>query len=164
MSWSTYLGGSSPFSNAGGDVGYSLSTFNNSKLYITGGSNSATPNYPVVDPGNGAYYQPNGAGVATIIISEFNLSTVVVSVKELVKESQIKYYPNPATDNIIITGLDDNYSVKIYNTVGQLIYKNALRKNQNKIIDVSKWSKGSYTLIFNNKNNNTPISAKVIIQ
>ena len=164
MSWSTFVGGSSPFNNYGGDVAYSLSTFGNSKLYITGGSNSTTPNYPVSDPGGGAYYQPNGVGVSTIIITEFNLSSVVISVKELIEEAGVKLYPNPVTDNIIITNLENDYTLKIYNTIGQLVYDDSLEKNRNVVIDVSKWSKGNYNLIFNDKENNKISSAKIIVQ
>ncbi|MCC7332688.1 MAG: SBBP repeat-containing protein [Flavobacteriales bacterium] len=164
MSWSTFIGGSSFSTGFGGDVGYSLSTFNSNKLYITGGSNSSTPNYPVVDPGNGAYYQPNGSGVASIIITEFDLTAVVISVKELEDNIGIKIYPNPTTNNVIITNIKNNYLVKINNSIGQLVYESYLSNGVDKIINVEDWGKGSYVLSFYNDKQEKMNSAKFIVQ
>ncbi len=59
--WATYYGGNQ------NDYGYSLAVDKNNNLFISGGT-ASTLNFPLVNPGNGAYYQPvNGGGTDAFI-------------------------------------------------------------------------------------------------
>ncbi len=62
--WSTILGG---WFN---DEAYSIILDDNDNFYITGITDS--PNFPLLNPGNGAYFQDHLAGWSDVFISKFN--------------------------------------------------------------------------------------------
>src|SRR5690606_30622090 len=58
---------------------------------------------------------------------------------------QVKAFPNPATDWLAVTlptGYAD-YSVKVFNLLGELVHQQKMRPGENKI-DVGKFQKGVY--------------------
>jgi len=150
--WSTFIGGDGIYNNTGGDVGYSISTYQNSKLYITGGSNSTNPKYYLSDPGNGAYFQPTlvNEWFPDIIISEFNLSTILLSINDVsLNNSSILVYPNPSDGiaNIVLPqNISDKAIIQITNILGQKIFEYT-HKNEKVIkIDLTDFSSGLYLL------------------
>ena len=62
--------------------------------------------------------------------------------------NSLKIYPNPTSDYLFTDG-DNNYNLKIYNHLGQLL----LQANDTKMIDVSALSKGVYLLNISNGTN-----------
>lgn len=54
LDWSTYLGGS------GNELNPALQVDHDDRVYITG--NGVSPNFPLVNPGGGAYYTPTSGG------------------------------------------------------------------------------------------------------
>ena len=54
-------------------------------------------------------------------------------------------FPNPAKDNLTIEGLKENSSVRILNTVGQLVYSNLIEGSK-AVINVSSFDDGVYIL------------------
>lgn len=77
------------------------------------------------------------------------IRSVNVSAQQLVNNSQIKIYPNPTTNQIIIKGNPNELeNITLYNTLGQnvtLLTKQTLtNENQLIIIDISKLNTGMY--------------------
>jgi len=62
--------------------------------------------------------------------------------------NSLKIYPNPTSDYLFTDG-DNNYNLKIYNHLGQLL----LQANDTKMIDVSALSKGAYLVNISNGTN-----------
>ena len=83
-----------------------------------------------------------GSGVRSLSKNSFNL------------------YPNPATDMITISGVE-NANVEIINIAGQLIHS-AVISNDNSTVDVSRFSKGVYFVKV--INNGTITTQKLIIE
>jgi hypothetical protein len=84
-----------------------------------------------------------------------------LSINEENKEvSPIKVYPNPT--NSILKIKENTYNtydaIKIINQLGQTVFINKERKSS---VDISKFTKGIYTIIFSK--NNTKIAAKKFI-
>jgi hypothetical protein len=148
MKWSTHVGGSSPSSILGGDIGYSLSTFQNSKLYLTGGSASTNPLYPLANPGNGAAYFPSyGGGFADIIISEFNLSFILLKTDDIESNNFIlEVYPNPTNGviKVVFPAQFNSAHLKLTNLLGEIVLERYISNETGNTIDVSGLSNGVY--------------------
>jgi hypothetical protein len=82
----------------------------------------------------GQLYHENACSTAGIELQESNKS-----------ENQIKVYPNPAQDQLMIEGLKQNSSIEIINIQAQTIERLTIT-NTNATIDLSKLSSGIYML------------------
>jgi hypothetical protein len=60
-------------------------------------------------------------------------------------EAGITLFPNPVNDNLTIKGLVENTSVRILNTVGQLVYSSQIEGSK-AMINVSSFEDGVYIL------------------
>jgi len=75
----------------------------------------------------------------------FNYSEIIHFKSSCPNTSLIKVYPNPAVNNVTVTGLSLNAQVNILSINGQLLSK-AIATNTSLIMDVSRYAKGSYLL------------------
>lgn len=58
-------------------------------------------------------------------------------------------FPNPTTHELFVTlkaPSDTNYSVTVFNNIGQLVIQNEYDNDGIKRMDVSAWETGSYVL------------------
>jgi len=107
----------------------------------------------------------NGKGQTTrdldiiMIVREFadeNLST------EVFNENDFAVYPNPASDEVSVRfDSDVEINVKIYNLMGQLIYRKT-NIFSGESVDVSSFARGMYIVHFSN--NEKSISKKIVLQ
>lgn len=115
--WATYYGGSVS------DIGRSLAVHNSGKIYITG--NTLSSNFPIYNPGGGAFYQPNLGGGHDAFILGFNNSGV---------REWATYYGGASTDygmsivtdgpgNIFLTGFTLSSAFPVYNPSGSAYYQ-----------------------------------------
>ncbi len=104
--------------------------------------------------------QAEGEGDPTV--QEFTISVGGLSVKDL--NNDIKIFPNPNKGTFMISSnkSKEELSVEIYNTAGQIIYKNVSKKDGNLSVDISDKAKGVYfiKITSNDKIYNSKISIK----
>lgn len=103
-------------------------------------------------------YQKNGvttSGEDAVWVDNIRLPVsgsqeVVVDLDD-VGETDVRIYPNPATERIYVEGLEVNTMLEICDQMGRIVY---IRKtnNQDEIIDVSSLKIGVYYLIVRNSN------------
>ena len=84
------------------------------------------------------------------------LDTTAMSINEENVRTKIIVYPNPSANHWILNGnTDSNYTIELYNAVGQLIYKSiAVKRDHTNIavIDNANLNKGVYFLnLYNEK-------------
>jgi hypothetical protein len=99
----------------------------------------------------GAWEPPNGQNMWLLKMDSFGClvpnCTGVNIIEPLLSNSNIKIYPNPASDNITInlTGLKNlsGLCLNIYNIQGQLLLQQTLNQN-NTEIDISQLEQGVY--------------------
>jgi hypothetical protein len=86
-------------------------------------------------------------GNSTVACSNtFTISHTYVGVNEHIVFSDLKIYPNPVTDKLVITSNNfeqQNFELQISNALGQTIYNQTSLLNQNEI-NLSHLSKGIY--------------------
>ncbi len=81
-----------------------------------------------------------------------------------IQENTMIIYPNPANNKVnIISNLNNNAEVRIYNLIGNLVYNQNITSNQTDI-DVSKFKKGIYFVNIYDKSSGKSITEKLIIQ
>ena len=78
-------------------------------------------------------------------------------------EGNIVLYPNPAGSQVTLSGLSGKETILIYNTIGQLIYRNQ-KPQSNQIIDLSNAAKGLYNVSVVNEQGDTKQTFKLILQ
>lgn len=169
MLWGTYLGGTQDefFINvASGENHQSICVDNIHNLYLGGMTRSGeTQTIPFpLDNGGGAptYFQPTMNGVMDATITRFDLTTVVVGIKEnILSSNDILIYPNPTSHNLFIklNSYVDKLDYKIVNTLGQIVASGKVNSGTSSI-NTEKLSTGVY--IIELINNTSKFSAKFI--
>ena len=117
-----------------------------------------------LDNGGGAptYFQPLMNGVMDATITRFDLTTVVVGIKEnILSSNDILIYPNPTSHNLFIklNSNIDKLDYKIVNTLGQIVAYGKVNSGTS-FINTEKLSTGVY--IIELINNTSKFSAKFI--
>jgi hypothetical protein len=136
--WATYYGGSY------GDIANSISTDANGSVFVVGRTYST--DFPTLNPGGGAYYQPNCGGCSyysDAFISKFSGS---ISIPEsFISLIKIK-------NNNVIIKLNENINgeFKVFTILGREIIRGRINNNE---ISFKVPSSGIYILKkVNNKN------------
>jgi hypothetical protein len=115
-------------------------------------------------------YDTTGVVCATHInvIDTLFIDTNVTGITPPKDLNTIKVYPNPTMDHITINYGNflamNGYSLKITNSLGQVIFTSPINQ-QSSYIDLSKWSgNGVYFVNILDKQNNTIESRKIVLQ
>jgi hypothetical protein len=169
MLWGTYLGGTQDefvVHIAAGQNHQSICVDNIHNLYLGGMTRSGqTQTIPFpLDNGGGAptYFQPLMNGPIDATITRFDLTTVVVGIKEnILSSNDILIYPNPTSHNLFIklNSNVDKLDYKIVNTLGQIVASGKINSGTSSI-NTEKLSTGVY--IIELINSTSKFSAKFI--
>ena len=125
--WATYYGGSGE-----GEEGRSITTDFNHNILLTGWTNSL--DFPVFNPGGGAYFQDSLAGGVwdfDAFIISFDSSGILLDIQDITASLPKDYallqnYPNPFNPTTVIKfGIPKNSSVKliVYDILGREVAK-----------------------------------------
>jgi PKD repeat protein len=68
------------------------------------------------------------------------------STKDVAKQSNIKMFPNPATNHFTIVNTDESRTIRVFDVVGKLLISFDMKANAQKVIDVRNWTKGIYVI------------------
>ena len=143
--WGTYFGGNAV------DLPYSLATYQNSKLFMVGGT-SSTASFPVENL-NGAYNQGSIIGFNNGYISEFDLSPVIISSVSDISSAigkDILVFPNPSQDVVNISlnlSKQSNVTITLVNVLGQQLMAENIKNATGvltKQLPVNKLATGMY--------------------
>jgi hypothetical protein len=103
----------------------------------------------------------NGAGLNSLFVSNgqrlVDGSTIGLPHHDL---AQILVYPNPATSNFSIEGLEGVYGLTVYDASGKLIMNEEFEQSIQ--IECTNWSAGIYQLVI--KQGNSFILKKLVIE
>jgi uncharacterized delta-60 repeat protein len=166
--WSTYLSGT------GSDAPNGLTITPNNKLFMAG-SSDVKYNFPWQNLGNGAWYRDTLGGYT--IFENYKdgyiarLSTLPVQLVGIDEnnnpvQTQLLIYPNPNSGNLNVQfnlSQNSDATIRIYSTLGQLVYLHTLKNKLGTIqeqIDVSKYANGVYFIKIDT--NEKQLSAKII--
>lgn len=103
-------------------------------------------------------------GDSVVATNTINLLPNFTGVQQNDSGSSIEFYPDPASDEVYISGLQNKFtSCKIVNDRGETMREISLQKNENQILmSVADLPSGLYTMIFSG--NSRPVSKAFIIQ
>lgn len=112
---------------------FQTSIVGSSLLSSTGDLYTCGSGYSVVDFEN----------VSGIYLYKYAIDGVGIS--ENLENSTIQVYPNPANDQVRISGLEQGSYLRVYDAVGQLCYSERMTSSQT-MLDVQTWSAGIYQI------------------
>jgi hypothetical protein len=97
-----------------------------------------------------------------------SIGAVIVSAVNDLKGQQLKIYPNPAKDHITIDygvfGRMSGYTLKIVNTLGQMVFSTPINQ-QTSYINLSTWTgKGMYYVQIYDASNTLTENRKIVLQ
>ena len=79
-------------------------------------------------------------------INYLTFESATTSVKPVQSTGKIAVYPNPAKEKIVISGISDNFSYKIFDVLGNKVMEG---KQQQSNIDIQRLNAGFYILVIN---------------
>jgi Secretion system C-terminal sorting domain len=85
-----------------------------------------------------------GNNMQTAMTSPIYTMACGVNVEETpTKKSELQVYPNPAKNNVQLTGIEKGTSVEIYDLTGRVVFRDKATTNKMEI-SISKWNAGIY--------------------
>jgi hypothetical protein len=152
-----YFGGSSNDFIANSDCN------GNYNLYVVG--NTASANFPIAYTAtNATLIDSTYNGSADGFISRFSLYpyNLVGMQENVILANNVVAFPNPTNNFVslkINSELKEKVTLKVYNSVGQIVHEETISSNE-QIVDCSKWASGMYIFVLSNKEFNS--SFKII--
>ena len=172
LQWATHYGGKDiGVSNPGDEVARGIAFSNTKALYVAGGSVSLTfPTFCPTQVGSPPYCQTTNAGplYEDAMLIRFDMSGVNLATEEhQIPFGDFLLYPNPNSGNFFCelnNNSRENIVIRVYNTVGQVIYEKEFKNTPKKTIQVNMppLSDGIYLLSL--KQGDKFITKKIIVQ
>lgn len=132
--YSTFIGGSDF------DKGNGIALDANGNIYVTGETNST--NFDIT---SSAFQTTYGGGGRDVFVSKISLNSTQVFDNNIL-ETNIKIYPNPATENINLQ-LNQDGVLEVYSIDGKLMESTNINTNIYKL-NIQHYNKGIYMLRF----------------
>lgn len=122
-----------------------VNSFNRTKAYISHYTNGSWDTQAAsAATMSGSMYSMTRAGITSFSPFAVFDENTTLSVNEVVANTHISLYPNPANDviNISVQGNNNDMNARIYNVSGQMVYQTAVQSNSS--INISNLPSGMY--------------------
>lgn len=132
-----------------------VNSFNRAKAYISHYTNGIwDADVASAASMSGSMYSMTRTGITTFSPFAVFDENTTLSVDDVVANTNISLYPNPATDviNISVDGSNSNMNAEIYNVSGQMVYQGAVQNNSS--INISNLPDGMYYIKLNGETAN----------
>ena len=138
--------------NLGEHTLYAIDPNGTDLVYHFAGSTPGGNDGPIEDA---TFSQPNGilfdATGDTMYVTDFGtknlriISDVMLSVPDSELKTDVRIYPNPATDEVRIKASNQLMTIQVYDIGGKLVYQNTAGTTVH-VMNVHSWSEGLYNI------------------
>ncbi len=87
---------------------------------------------------------------------------LLTDINETPTQESISIYPNPATFSFTISSTNKIQSIKVFNVIGEVVYKSEPNNNQS-TINSNQFAKGIYFVQITDENKNV-VNRKILVQ
>lgn len=119
--YGTYFGG---YTGSGGEIIQDMVIRDGNKLFMSGMTSAVSNDFPLYDPGNGAFYDSTENGFFDVFVSELCIDQLIGIEEVANPKFPIELFPNPTSDQLTIgfqIDKNEKIGISVFNSIGQTV-------------------------------------------